>query len=95
MAKPNESTWQKLFDELVVLARQKLGNLPRQVKNAEDIANSAIKSYFGGVERGRFELPEDEFSLWPLLSIIVARKCADLAAKGAGMNNLVNFACAV
>ena len=80
MATMNDPIWQKLFDDLVVHARKHLGHLPKRMKDEEDIAASVMKSFFRGVEQGNFELPEDDgFSLWPLLSLIATRKCADLA----------------
>jgi DNA-directed RNA polymerase specialized sigma24 family protein len=77
----HHSNWQELFDALAALARKKLGHLQQQVANEEDIACSVLRSYFRGVEEGRFLVPQDDhFSLWPLLSLIAIRKCADLVA---------------
>jgi DNA-directed RNA polymerase specialized sigma24 family protein len=72
--------WQVYFDRLVGLARKKLRALPPQVlKNEEDIACSAIKSFCRGLERNGLKFSEQEdFDLWPLLATIAARKCADL-----------------
>ncbi len=80
MFKSVNPIWQKLFDDLVIVARKQMRDLPPRMKDEEDIAISAIKSYFRCVEKGKFELQEDGFGLLPRLSLIAIRKCADLAA---------------
>ena len=71
--------WKEYFDRLTALARKKLRNLPQQLKNEEDIACSAIKSFLRGVERNGIRPSDDnDFDLWPLLATIAAGKCVDL-----------------
>jgi hypothetical protein len=71
--------WLIYFDRLTALARKKLRDIPRQVKDEQDIACSAIKSFFRGLDRdGARLLREDDFDYWPLLATIAARKCVDL-----------------
>ena len=75
----DNARWQEYFDRLTALARKRLRNIPQQLKNEEDIACSAIKSFLRGMERnGVRPAPENDFDLWPLLATIAAGKCADL-----------------
>jgi hypothetical protein len=69
MPKLSDPIWQKHFDDLVVFARKNLGNLPQRMKDEEDIAASAIKSYFNGIEQGRFQLPQDDG--FPLAALVL------------------------
>ena len=66
--------WEKYFAELVLLAQQKMGSLPRRVADEEDIALSAMNSFVQGVRKGRFPRLDDENDLWRLLVTITARK---------------------
>lgn len=79
MADEENERWQAYFARLKGLARKKLQHLPKRVKDEDDIAGSAIKSYLRGLERNGIRLSEqNDFDLWPLLATIAARKCADL-----------------
>jgi hypothetical protein len=51
--------WQDYFQRLVGLAHAKLrGRLPTAMAGAEDVALSALDSFFRGAEQGRFpQLP--------------------------------------
>ena len=74
-----DARWQEYFNRLTALARKKLRFVPQQLKNEEDIACSAIKSFLRGVERTGIRLTAaDDFDLWPLLATIAAGKCVDL-----------------
>ena len=79
MADDGKDKWQGYFVRLTALARKKLRHIPKQVKDEQDIACSAIKSFFRGLERnGVGPTDENDFDLWPLLATIAARKCVDL-----------------
>lgn len=65
--------WDHYFPKLVSLARKRIGSIPRRVFDEEDIAVSALKSFFRGAEEGRFEL-RDQKDLWKLLVTITFRK---------------------
>ena len=65
--------WMAYFPRLVRLARDRLGSHPRRAVDEEDIALSAMKSFFRGTEAGRFEL-HDRNDLWNLLTTITVRK---------------------
>lgn len=81
--------WQRYFNRLVGLARQTLGASPRGAEDEEDVALSALKSFFDGVNQGEFPDLQDRDGLWPLLAKITARKAINqrkrqLAAKRGG-----------
>ena len=73
--------WERYFDELVRLARAKLGGLPRGEADEEDVALSAFHSFCRGAARGRFPRLDDRHDLWPLLVTITARKVLDQAER--------------
>jgi hypothetical protein len=58
---------ERYFDKLVRLARRRLGSLRRRVMDEEDVALSAMRSFFGGAAQGRFPKLEDRNDLWRLL----------------------------
>ena len=68
-----EGIWREFFPKLAGYAREKLGNTPRRDVDEEDIALSAINSFFTGVRQGRFTV-EERGDLWRLLATITARK---------------------
>jgi DNA-directed RNA polymerase specialized sigma24 family protein len=68
--------WEHYFTRLVRLARQRLPAGRRRVSDEEDIALSALDSFFRGMARGRFPALNDRRGLWPLLVTITARKAA-------------------
>jgi DNA-directed RNA polymerase specialized sigma24 family protein len=70
--------WQGYFHRLVDLARQKLRRAPRGMAGAEDVALSALDSFFRGAEQGRFPQLHDRDDLWGLLLVITERKAIDL-----------------
>ncbi len=67
--------WQRYFERLIQVARQRLGPVPRQaVEDAEDAALSAIHGLFAGAAQGRFERLTDRVDLWQLLVAITVKK---------------------
>jgi hypothetical protein len=54
----DERAAQQLFENyyrlLVHRAREKLGDWPRRPGDESDVANSALKSFFLGIQRGQF-----------------------------------------
>jgi RNA polymerase sigma factor (sigma-70 family) len=73
--------WERYYQQLVRLARSRLGGRPRRVADEEDVALSAFASFCRGIERGRFPLLTDRQDLWALLVVITARKVLDLSAQ--------------
>jgi DNA-directed RNA polymerase specialized sigma24 family protein len=71
-----QQLWQRYFQRLVGLARQKLRNAPRRVADEEDVALSAFDSFCRNTERGRFPQLLDRDSLWRLLVVCTVRKAA-------------------
>jgi DNA-directed RNA polymerase specialized sigma24 family protein len=51
------------------------------VSDEEDIALSALDSFFRGMARGRLPALDDRRGLWPLLVTITARKAGKLARR--------------
>jgi DNA-directed RNA polymerase specialized sigma24 family protein len=72
-----QAIWDRYFRRLVGLARARLGDSPRAAADEEDVAVSALRSFFGGVPQGRFPKLTDRDSLWPLLAKITANKAID------------------
>jgi DNA-directed RNA polymerase specialized sigma24 family protein len=88
-AQAQQELWDRYFKRLVGLARLKLGDAPRRAEDEEDVALSALDSFFRGVAAGRFPELHDRTNLWPLLAKITACKAINqrerqLAAKRGG-----------
>ena len=84
-----QELWQRYFTRLVALARAKLGDSPRGAEDEEDVALSALESFFGGIQEGQFPDLRDRNGLWPLLAKITSRKAINqrkrqMAAKRGG-----------
>ncbi len=73
--------WERYFDRLVRLARQRLQGVRRAAADEEDVALSAFDSFCRAAERGRFPRLNDRDDLWRLLVVITARKAFDLARR--------------
>src|SRR4051794_39017001 len=71
--------WERYFDRLVHLARNKLRALPRRgaAEDEEDAALSAFDSFCRGVARGQFPRLTDRDDLWRLLVVLTVRKAFD------------------
>jgi len=69
-----QEIWERYFRRIVALARQKLGNSPRGCEDEEDVALSALDSFFRGVANNRFPQLRDRDNLWALLATLTARK---------------------
>lgn len=66
--------WERYFRRLVGLARMKLGDAPRVAEDEEDVAVSALRSFYSGVAAGRYPKLEDRHNLWAILAKITACK---------------------
>jgi DNA-directed RNA polymerase specialized sigma24 family protein len=83
--------WGRYFQQLVRLARQRLGALPRRAADEEDLALSAFASFCHAAEEGKFPDLADRDDLWRLLITITAQKAIDQARhdgrakRGAGL----------
>jgi RNA polymerase sigma factor (sigma-70 family) len=72
-----QKLWEAYYCRLVALARQRLGNRARAAADEEDVALSALNSFFDGAAQGRFPQLNDRNGLWRLLVHITARKAID------------------
>jgi RNA polymerase sigma factor (sigma-70 family) len=69
-----QEIWERFFQQLVLVARRKLGSAPRRAQDEEDVVISAMDSFYDGAAKGRFPELRDRSGLWPLLVMITARK---------------------
>ena len=76
-----QKLWERYFDRLVHLARERLRALSRGPADAEDAALSAFDSFCRGAAAGRFPRLGDRDDLWALLVTITVRKASDLVRR--------------
>jgi len=69
-----QKLWERYYQQLVNLARGKLGDVPRRMADEEDVVVSAFRSFCRGAEQNRFPQLEDRNDLWRVLVTITARK---------------------
>jgi DNA-directed RNA polymerase specialized sigma24 family protein len=70
--------WERYFQRLVWLARQKLQGKRPRAADEEDVALSAFQSFCRRASQGRFPGLDDRHNLWRLLVVITARRAWDL-----------------
>jgi DNA-directed RNA polymerase specialized sigma24 family protein len=76
-AEAAQTLWNRYFDRLAALARKRLGERTRRVADGEDVALSALDSFFRGVADGRFPRLDDGNDLWKVLVLLTERKAID------------------
>ena len=86
-----QQIWDEFFPRLKRFARQQLRAMSTRIFDEEDIALSALNSFFQGHKDGRFNELAGDDEMWRLLVTITARKITaqrrkDLAAKRGGGN---------
>ena len=69
--------WQRYYQRLVGMARQRLRGRQRQLADEEDIAISVFESFYRAAENGRFPDLSGRDDLWRLLLRMAARKIID------------------
>jgi RNA polymerase sigma factor (sigma-70 family) len=69
--------WERYYERLVRLARQKLRDAPRRMADEEDVVISAFDSFCRGAQEGRFPKLEDRDDLWQVLVMLTARKASN------------------
>ena len=69
-----ENIWNDYFGKLVKLARRKLDGLPSRDFDEEDVALSAMHSFYQGIAKKKFDHLHNRDDLWKLLVTITARK---------------------
>lgn len=88
--------WEAYFQKLVEIARRKLRGRVRLVGDEEDVALSAFKSFYRGIEGGRFPDLNDRGDLWNLLVTITVHKAIHLVRyenrekRGGGRRVVIN-----
>ncbi|MCL2348016.1 MAG: ECF-type sigma factor [Planctomycetaceae bacterium] len=88
-SKAADMLWGEYFEKLVLLARRKLDGVALRAADEEDVALSAMYSFYRGMKERKFAWVSDRNELWKLLVTITARKaCAQrrhhFAAKRGG-----------
>ncbi len=79
-----EAIWNRYFQRLTYFARQKFAKLPTRVADEEDVALSALNSFYRGAAKGQFPQLADRRDLWRILITIAARKVyAQMRRQGA------------
>jgi len=76
--------WNRYFEQLVRLARQKLGSTPRRVADEEDVAVSVFRCLCTGAQHGRLAEISDRGDLWRVLVTMTMRKTIDQQRRLAG-----------
>lgn len=66
--------WNEYFGKLVRLARRKLEGMPLRELDEEDVALSAMHSFYRGMAGNKFETLRNRDDLWKILVTITARK---------------------
>ncbi len=69
--------WERYFPQLIALARAKLRGASRRVADEEDVALSAMHTFFQAVSQGRVPQLENRDDLWRSLVLITAGKAVD------------------
>lgn len=69
-----QKIWNDYFGKLVRLARKKLDGIPHRDFDEEDVALSAMQSFYQGLARHQFDGVHHRDDLWKLLVTITARK---------------------
>jgi DNA-directed RNA polymerase specialized sigma24 family protein len=69
--------WQRYFNQLVRVARARLGSAPRRAADEEDVALSVFDSLCKGAAQGHFPELNDREDLWQLLLTITHQKSVD------------------
>lgn len=72
--------WDRYFGQLVDFARHRLAPKIRRVSGEDDVAASAMVSFYEGLAGGRFSLA-DRGDLWRLLLTITSRKAVAAARR--------------
>ena len=76
-----QKLWQRYFEALVRLARNRLRGASKSVADEEDAVLSAFDSFCRGVARNRYPRLDDRDDLWRLLVVITERKALDQARR--------------
>lgn len=78
-----QQIWETYFQQLLRLARHRLGEGPHRVADEEDVVVDAFDSFYRGAQAGRFPKLSDRNDLWQVLVMITARKASNQRTYGA------------
>src|SRR5262245_60742354 len=81
-AEAAQKVWERYFERLVRLAGSRLPDHARREFDEEDVALSALRSFFAGAAEQRFPQLTDRNDLWALLVLITRRKAAAYVRHG-------------
>ncbi len=77
--------WNRYFPQLVQVAERRMPPGVRRVEDGDDVALSALHSFFCAVQEGRFPELDSPDGLWRLLFRITARKAASRIRKAVAL----------
>jgi len=72
-----QKLWERYFQSLVRLARQRLRGAKTRAADEEDVVQEAFDSFFRAAQAGRFPQLHDRDDLWQLLVRITENKALD------------------
>ena len=72
-----QQLYERYIAQLMSFARRKFGGVARRAVDEEDIAQMVMKSFFAGMEDGRFPRLNDRHDLWQVLVMLTERKVID------------------
>ena len=70
--------WQRYAQQLMRLARRKLGQTPRRAADEEDVVLVAFDAFLTGIQDGRFLRLDGREDLWQVLVMLVERQAIAL-----------------
>ena len=73
-ARASEVIWERYFHQLIQLGKRKLQSVSTQLNDEEDLALSAMNSFFVGIENHRFPRMDNRDDLWKVLMTNAVRK---------------------
>jgi len=73
-----QKIWECYYRRLVRLARKNFRGVVPRLADEEDVASSALESFYRGAQNGRFPQLSDRDNLWRILVVLTARKAAHL-----------------
>lgn len=72
-----QEIWERFYERMLRLARTKLKDTPRNVRDEEDVAVSAFHQLCKAAREGRFPRLDDRDDLWKLLVHLTENKARD------------------
>lgn len=69
-----EKLWNAYYERLLGVSRRYFGELPKRIADEEDVALSAMNSFFDAAENGRLNAVQNRDELWRILITITLRK---------------------